>query len=85
MRNADRAETSLSPRYSKATSKPRVASPFQSESSGSSRSSACSHAACVYGESREIGYGWMPRSVKSAPLSRRSSSSLVQVEDQSKR
>jgi hypothetical protein len=65
--------------------KPFVASAFQSESSGKLRSSACVHATCVYGESREIAYGWTPAARNSSLLSRRSSSSFVQVDDQSKR
>ena len=85
IRKADRSETSFRPRKSKATSKPRVASPFQSESSGKSRSSACIHATCVHGESREIAYGCTPAARNSSLLSRRSSISFVQVDDQSKR
>ena len=84
-RNALRRETSRIPLCSKATPKPCVASAFQSERSGKSRSSACIHATCVYGESREIANGSTPASCSSALLSRRSSSSLVQVVDQSKR
>jgi hypothetical protein len=85
MRKAERCETSFSPRKSKATSKPRVASAFQSERSGKSRSIACVQATCVYGESREIAYGCAPAARNSSLLSRRSSSSFVQVDDQSKR
>src|SRR5207237_2052888 len=84
-RNALRRDTSRIPLSSNATPKPCVASAFQSERSGKSRSSACIHATCVYGESREIANGSTPASCSSALLSRRSSSSDVQVEDQSKR
>jgi hypothetical protein len=49
------------------------------------RSSACIQAMCVHGESREIPNGRVPAASNSALLSRRSSISLVQVEDQSKR
>ena len=48
-------------------------------------SSACIHAMCVYGESREIAARRTPAAVNSSPLSRRSAISSVQVEDQSKR
>lgn len=50
-----------------------------------SRSSACFHAMWVQGESREIPYARTPASASSPPLSRRSSNSFVQVEDQSNR
>jgi hypothetical protein len=40
---------------------------------------------CVHGESREIAYGRTPAASRSALLSRRSSISFVQVDDQSKR
>ena len=85
IRNAERSDTSRRPRWSIATSNPCVASPFQSERSGKSRSSACVHATCVQGESREIAYGWTPAARNSSLLSRRSSTSCVQVEDQSNR
>ena len=62
-----------------------VASAFQSDSSGISRSSACFQAMCVQGESREIPNASTPASLSSALLSRRSSSSLVQVKEKSKR
>ena len=61
------------------------ASPFQSESKGKSRSSACFHAMCVQGESREMPKARTPASSSSVLLSRRSSISFVQVDDQSKR
>ena len=84
-RNALRSDTPSRPRKSCATSKPLVASPFQSESSGTSMSSACAHAMWQYGESREMPYAVVPASSKSALLSRRSVSSSVQVPVQSKR
>src|SRR5581483_8856381 len=84
-RKTERAETSRRPRKSKATPKPRVASPLKSESRGKSRSRAWVHATCVHGWSREMAYGCAPAARNSSLLSRRSSSSLVQVEDQSKR
>ena len=65
--------------------KPRTASAFQSESSGKFRSSACVQAMCVHAESREIPYGWTPAAASCSLLSRRSSISFVQVDDQSKR
>jgi len=40
---------------------------------------------CVHGESREIPIGCTPASSNASLLSRRSSSSFVQVDDQSKR
>jgi hypothetical protein len=40
---------------------------------------------CVHGESREIAKMLVPEASNSARLSRRSSSSFVQVADQSKR
>src|SRR5512133_3490049 len=74
------------PRNSWATPKPRVASAFQSERNWiSSKSSAWLHAVCVQGESREIANGVTPASSNSGLLSRRSSSSFVQVDVQAKR
>ena len=80
-----RRATSFSPRNSNATPKPRTASAFQSDTSGKLRSSVCAHAMCVHGESREMPNGRTPAASNSALLSRRSSSSFVQVDDQSKR
>jgi hypothetical protein len=62
-----------------------TASAFQSESSGKLRSSVCDHAMCVHGESRETPKTRTPAFSKSRLLSRRSSISSVQVDDQSKR
>jgi len=62
-----------------------MASPFQSERSGKVRSSVCDHEMCVHGESREIANGRTKASRNCSLLSRRSSSSFVQVDDQSKR
>jgi hypothetical protein len=73
------------PLNSCATPKPVTASPFQSESSGKFRSSACAQAIWVHGESREIPNVRVPVYSNSVLLSRRSSISLVQVDDQSKR
>src|SRR5215213_1856827 len=84
-RNAVRSATSWKPRNSCATPNTLTASPFQSESSGKFRSSACIHAMCVHGESREIPAACTPACSNSVLLSRRSSISLVQVADQSKR
>ena len=66
-------------------SKPCIASAFQSESSGKFRSSVWLQAMCVQGESREMPNTRTPARSNSALLSRRSSSSCVQVDDQSKR
>src|SRR5262249_23738158 len=85
IRNAARPDTSRSWRKSCPTPKRWVASPFQSESSPKSRSSACAHETCVHGESREMPNGRTPARSNSALLSRRSSISFVQVDDQSKR
>jgi hypothetical protein len=82
-RNAQRRATFLNPRNSCPIPKAETASPLKSESSPKFRSSACVHAMCVHGESREIPTGWTPSASNSALLSRRSSSSFVQVEDQS--
>ena len=82
---AVRSATSLSPLWSCAMSSAWTASPFQSERSGTSRSSASRHARCDQGLSREIAYGVTPAASNSALLSRRSVSSSVQVLDQSKR
>jgi hypothetical protein len=71
------------PSGSNATSKPRIASPFQSEMNGTSTPSVCAQARCDHGESREIANGQIPAAARSSPLSRRSSSSFVQVGDQS--
>jgi hypothetical protein len=84
-RKVVRAATSCNPRCSKPMPKARTASPFQSERRPKLRSSACVHATCVHGESREMPTGWTPAASKSALLSRRSSSSFVQVADQSNR
>jgi hypothetical protein len=46
---------------------------------------ASAHDRCDQGESREIARGRMPAASRSAFLSRRSSSSFVQVGDQSQR
>jgi hypothetical protein len=75
--------TSLIPSGSNATSNARIASPFQSERSGTSTPRVCAHARCDHGESREIAYGRIPAPARSSLLSRRSSSSFVQVGDQS--
>src|SRR5918999_770767 len=85
MRNALRSETSFIPRCSRAIPKPRVASAFQSETNGRSSSSACDQAISVYGESRERRYVCTPAASNSALLSRRSSASVVQVDDQANR
>jgi hypothetical protein len=58
---------------------------FQSERSGKFRSSACAHAMCVQAESAEMPKMRTPAARNSGLLSRRSSSSCVQVDDQSKR
>jgi hypothetical protein len=71
------------PRGSNATSKARVASPFQSEMSGTSTPSVSAHARCDHGESREIASARIPAAERSSLLSRRRCSSLVQVGDQS--
>ncbi len=83
--NADRTATSCIPRYEREIPNPRIASAFQSDSSGIVRSSACIQATCVHGESRDTPNALTPASSSSALLSRRSSISSVQVEDQSKR
>jgi hypothetical protein len=67
------------------TPKPRVASPSQSDRSGTSTASDCRHAACDHGESREMPKRWTPSASKAGRLSRRSRSSFVQVGDQSQR
>jgi len=85
IRKADRSAMSLKPLNSCATPNARTASAFQSERSPKFRSRAWVHAMCVHGESREIPIGWTPTSSNSALLSRRSSNSFVQVDDQSKR
>jgi hypothetical protein len=69
----------------KAFRKAATASPFQSERSGTSRSSASCQARCDQGLSREIPSAVTPAPSKSGLLSRRSVSSSVQVLDQSKR
>jgi hypothetical protein len=71
------------PSGSNETSKARVASPFQSERSGISTPSACDHARCDHGESREIANGRICAASRSSLLSRRRCSSFVQVGDQS--
>jgi hypothetical protein len=73
------------PQTAVATPKPRVASPFQSESSGSSTDSDCFQASCDHGESREMPKMWTPSASKAGRLSRRRRSSFVQVGDQSQR
>ena len=83
IRNAERTATSCMPSGAKATSNARIASPFQSERSGTSTPSVCAHARCDQSESREIAYGRIPAAARSSPLSRRSTSSFVQVVDQS--
>jgi hypothetical protein len=62
-----------------------TASAFQSESSGKSSPSTCDHAMCVHGESRDTPKIIKPVSANSSLLSRRSSSSFVQVAEKSKR
>ena len=84
-KKALRRETPFIPRYSCAMPNPSVASPFQSDKSGNSKSSAWAHAMCVYGESREMANGWTPASSNARLLSRRSFSSSVQVALQSNR
>ena len=79
------ARTRPSSRGTRARPESRVASAFQSEMSGTSRSSACVQATSVYGESRETLKVWTPASSNSALLSRRSSTSLVQVDVQANR
>jgi hypothetical protein len=68
-----------------ATPKPRAASPFQSESSGTSTESDCFQASCDHGESREMPNRWTPSASNADRLSRRRRSSFVQVGDQSQR
>src|SRR5687768_17653154 len=53
IRNALRRDTSAMPRIVVATPKPRVASPAQSESNGTSTESDRRHASWDHGESRE--------------------------------
>src|SRR4051794_22068785 len=84
-RKAVRSAISLKPRNSCATPNACTASAFQSESSGKFRSSACIQEMCVQGESREMPIARTPACSNFSLLSRRSSSSLVQVADQSKR
>ncbi len=62
-----------------------VASRFQSDSSGNVKSSAEVNAMCVHGESHEMASGRTPAASSSGLRSRSSSSSLVHVDDQSKR
>ena len=76
--------TSVIPSASKATSKARVASPFQSERSGTSTPSVSFHARCDQGESREIPNARIPAAARSSLLSRRRYISFVQPGDQSK-
>jgi len=83
MRNAVRIGTSLIPSGSNETSKARVASPFQSDRSGTSTPRVSAHARCDHAESREMPNGLMPAASRSSPLSRRRYSSFVQVGDQS--
>jgi hypothetical protein len=80
-----RRATSLNPRNSWPIPNAAIASALKSESSPKFRSSACVQAMCVHGESLEMPIGWTPASSNSVLLSRRSSSSFVQVDDQSKR
>ena len=64
----------------------RVASPFQSERSGTlSVPSVLDQASWHHGESREIASGRTPTVARSSLLSRRSTISFVQVGDQSQR
>ncbi len=84
-RKVQRLATFRKPRNSWPIPNARTASPLKSESSPKFRSSAWVHAICVHGESREMPTGWTPSSSNSSLLSRRSSSSFVQVDDQSKR
>ena len=66
------------------TSKPRVASPFQSDSIVTpSTPSVATHDWCDQGESREIAKVRMPAASRSSRLSRRSSISFVHPVDQS--
>jgi len=83
MRNDDRCGTSFIPSGLNETSKARVASPFQSERSGTSTPSVSAQARCDHGESREMPKGRIPAASRSSPLSRRRYSSFVQVGDQS--
>jgi len=85
IRKHERAATLRIPPSSTATPNTRAASPFQSESSGMSTPSVPAHAACDQTESREIASGRTPASPRSSLLSRRSSTSFVQVGDQSQR
>ncbi len=71
------------PRYSCAIPSARTASPLKSDNRPKFRSIACVHAMCVHGESREIPTGCTPTSSNSARRSRTSSTSFMQVEDQS--
>jgi hypothetical protein len=84
MRKDERIATSFMPSGSNATSKARIASPFQSERSGMSTPRVSAHARCDQGESREIAIGLMPAASRSSLLSRRRCSSFVQPGDQSK-
>lgn len=65
------------------TSKARVASAFQSETSGKLRSRTSAHARCDHALSREIAKSPTLSSSNSALLSRRRLNSSVQVADQS--
>jgi hypothetical protein len=73
------------PKSSSSTPNARVASPFQSESRGTSVPSELAHAACDQTESREIARGRTPTSARSSLLSRRSRISFVQVGEKSQR
>src|SRR5262249_5249790 len=84
-RNAVRSATSAKPRNSCAIPNAFTASAFQSESRGKFKSRACDHEMCVQGESRDAPKTRTSASANSALLSRRSSISFVQVDDQSKR
>ncbi len=68
------------PPRSRAMSKARVASPFQSESNGTASPTpiACAQARCDQTESREMPNGRTPAVARSVLLSRRSANSSVQ-------
>ena len=83
IRKLERAATSSIPSGANATPNALIASPFQSESKGTSTPSDCAQATCDHGESREMTSGLIPAAERSSPLARRSRSSLVQVGDQS--
>ena len=80
---ATAAATTKSAKASNETSKARVASPFQSDRSGTSTPSVSAQARCDHAESRDMPNGLIPAASRSSPLSRRRYSSFVQVGDQS--